>query len=953
MKSDTSWRSTWRIDRRSVLRYTAWAGVAAGLGAFRSRAAGAVPALSQGMSMPPTTERLLPFPLANVALADGVFSRKRDLMLDYGRGYDVNRLLSVFRANAGLDPGRAVAPGGWEGLDGEANGNLRGHYGGHFLSMLAQAYASTGEAVFNDKLTAMVAGLHACREALARTNPWVLSVPGRFGGAIENVRGSYQYVTLPPAAVGTADQLTLSMWVRPTRSDAWARLFDAGNDTTRYFYLAQRNGSGVPRFAITTSGAGGEQAVNGSAPLPLDTWSHIAVTLDGHAAHLYVNGVLVGSNSAVSLTPAALGTLRDYWIGRSHYGADPLYVGGIDELNLYSRALSAEEVAELQWAPAASGPVGRGDLASYDFDDTDTATIADSSGAGRHAGLRRTWGAPSHPGFLAAYPETQFITLESMTASNYQVVWAPYYTAHKILKGLVDAHLNSDDAGTRAKALELASGLCDWMHSRLSRLSQAVRQRMWSLFSSGEFGGIVEAIVDTYSLTGKREHLELAGFFQLSSLIDACASNTDILNGLHANQHIPIFNGLVRLYDETGEERYLTAARNFWPMVAEHRTYSIGGTSDGEFWKARDAIASTLTSVNAETCCAHNMLKLSRLLFFHEQDPRYMEFYERTLFNQILGSKQDKADSEYPLVTYFIGLAAGSQRDFTPKSGTTCCEGTGMESATKYQDSVYFRTAGDDALYVNLFSPSVLRWDTKGITVTQTTGFPVEQGTTLTIVGSGGFSLRLRRPAWATTGYRVRVNGTVVDTSATRPGSYHSIDRVWSDGDTVTVDMPFSFRVEATPDDPDLRAVFYGPIHLVARAASTTTLSFSLDRLTRLSGDLVDAFAPVAGKALHFTVGDTEFVPFLEGTTDPFHSYVKNVTPTVVFAGLDSGVGNVRGADGLRLLDAVWRNAPFASKGDWVEHVRQTSAAWLAGGFISNADHQKLLTTAGRARVLP
>ncbi|WP_030037610.1 beta-L-arabinofuranosidase domain-containing protein, partial [Streptomyces resistomycificus] len=98
---------------------------------------------------------------------------------------------------------------------------------------------------------------------------------------------------------------------------------------------------------------------------------------------------------------------------------------------------------------------------------------------------------PSHPGFLAAYPETQFIDLETRTSPDYTKVWAPYYTAHKILRGLLDAYTATDDA----RALDLASGMCDWMYSRLSKLPDATLQRMWGIFSSGEFGGIVEAIV--------------------------------------------------------------------------------------------------------------------------------------------------------------------------------------------------------------------------------------------------------------------------------------------------------------------------------------------------------------------------------------------------------------------------------------------------------------------------
>lgn len=306
------------------------------------------------------------------------------------------------------------------------------------------------------------------------------------------------------------------------------------------------------------------------------------MTLTGTTGTLYVNGAAVGRNTAMTLNPAALGTLANNWLGRSSYSADPVFAGAFNHVDIWSRALTATEIAELQDAPADRSSAGAGDVASYTFGETSGSTFADASGRGRPATLRRTWGSPSHPGFLAAYPETQFITLESMATGNYIVVWAPYYTAHKILRGVLDAYINTGDD----RALDLAAGMCDWMYSRLSKLPAATRQRMWGIFSSGEFGGIVEAICDLYAITGKPEHLALARLFDLDRLIDACVAGTDILNGMHANQHIPIFTGLVRLYDETGEERYLTAAKNFWGMVVPTRMYGIGGTSTAEFRKA-------------------------------------------------------------------------------------------------------------------------------------------------------------------------------------------------------------------------------------------------------------------------------------------------------------------------------------------------------------------------------
>jgi hypothetical protein len=921
------------VSRRTLLRAAALATAVPAVCA--TAPAASATATGTTTAAVPARWGVQPFQLSDVTLQQGVFASKRALMLAYGRGYDVNRLVQVFRANAGLSTLGAVAPGGWEGLDGEANGNLRGHYTGHFLSMLSQAYGSTGEAVFADKIRTMIGALTEVRVAL-RKDPVGLTTQGPFGPAIENVRGSSQYIELPPGVLGTAPEITISVWVRPSHESAWARVFDFGDDTNRYLYLAARNATGVPRFAITDGGAGREQAINGSAALPLNAWTHLAVTIAGTTGTLYVNGVEAGRNTAMTLNPAVLGTLRNHWLGRSLY-PDPAFAGAFGETNLWSRALSADEIAGLQQNSAT------GDLASYTFAET-TGSFADRSGRAGTAKLRRTWGGPSHPGFLAAYPETQFITLESMTGSDYTKVWAPYYTAHKILRGLLDAHANTGDE----RALDLASGMGDWMYSRLSKLPESTLQRMWGLFSSGEFGGIVEAICDLHAVTGNPGHLALARLFDLDRLIDSCVAGTDILTGLHANQHIPILTGLVRLHDETGEARYLDAARNFWGMVVPGRMYSIGGTSTAEFWKAPGLIAGTLTDVTAETCCAYNLLKLGRMLFCHEQDPRYMDYYERALYNQVLGSKQDKPDAEKPLVTYFIGLVPGHVRDYTPKAGTTCCEGTGMESATKYQDTVYLKGADGNSLYVNLYSPSTLSWREKGITVVQRTGFPYEQGSMITMRGKGSFTLRLRVPAWCTTGFEVLVNGRAVHQAAV-PGSYFPISRTWRDGDTVQIRTPFRLRVERAADAPATQTLFYGPVNLVARDPRTTFLRFGLFHNAGLSGDLLPTLKPVAGKPLHFTLDGVEVAPFFEGTEDPTHVYFHRDEPTVVFGALDSGVPNPVKADGTTLLDEIWAGAPFAGKAALIRQVQAKTTAWRDAGLLGAEDARKVVTTSRQA----
>jgi Concanavalin A-like lectin/glucanases superfamily len=219
-------------------------------------------------------------------------------------------------------------------------------------------------------------------------------VPGKIGNAVK-LCGNGEYVSLPSGIASGLTDFTVSAWVNPSQNTAWQRVFDFGTGTNDYMFLTTNAGGGPVRFAITTSGAGGEQQINGTSSLPVNTWSHVAVTLSGHTGTLYVNGQVAGTNNNMTLTPSALGTTNQNWIGRSQYPADPYLNGSVDDFQIYSRALSASEVAAL-----AGGQPGAGDVASYKFDEASGATAIDSSGNGRNATIISD---PSRPTSMSAY----------------------------------------------------------------------------------------------------------------------------------------------------------------------------------------------------------------------------------------------------------------------------------------------------------------------------------------------------------------------------------------------------------------------------------------------------------------------------------------------------------------------------------------------------------------------
>jgi hypothetical protein len=124
-------------------------------------------------------------------------------------------------------------------------------------------------------------------------------------------------------------------------------VFDFGTGATANMFLTPASDAGTARFGITSSGAAGEQRINAAAALPVGVWTHVAVTLSGSVGILYLNGVESARNAAMTLRPSSLGGTTQNWIGRSQYAGDPYLDGAVDSLRLYSRVLTAAEIANL------------------------------------------------------------------------------------------------------------------------------------------------------------------------------------------------------------------------------------------------------------------------------------------------------------------------------------------------------------------------------------------------------------------------------------------------------------------------------------------------------------------------------------------------------------------------------------------------------------------------------
>lgn len=437
--------------------------------------------------------------------------------------------------------------------------------------------------------------------------------------------------------------------------------------------------------------------------------------------------------------------------------------------------------------------------------------LRDASLAARGAALVEGLAACQAPnGYLSAFPETVFDDLEA--GKN---PWAPYYTIHKILAGLLDQHRLLGDA----TALAVARRIAGWVALRTSRLSRAQMQRVLHV----EFGGMNEALADLYEITRDPAHLDLARAFDHDEIFVPLAERRDTLAGRHANTDIAKVVGAAAEYRATGDETYRTIATYFWVQVVRQHSYVIGGNSNAEFFGPPGQVVSQLGENTCENCNTYNMLKLTRRL--HALDPDrtgYLDYYEWALLNQMLG-EQDP-DSPHGFVTYYTGLSATASRKgkegLTTDPGTyssdygnfSCDHGTALETHTKFAEPIY--DAAGNTLTVNLFIPSEI--DFAGTAVRLTTRFPDEPVVRIAVTGAARFTLRVRIPGWVR-GPVLTVNGTP---TAARPGSFAALRRTWRRGDVVELRLPMTPRWLAAPDNPAVHALTYGPLVLAGRYGS-------------------------------------------------------------------------------------------------------------------------------------
>jgi len=414
-------------------------------------------------------------------------------------------------------------------------------------------------------------------------------------------------------------------------------------------------------------------------------------------------------------------------------------------------------------------------------------------------------------GYVGGVPKSEVIWSGVMKGEMgpFRSAWVPWYNVHKMYAGLRDAwgYTGNEDAK------DIFLKFCDWGINVTSALNETQMQSMLDI----EHGGMNEIFADAYQMTGDEKYLAAAKRFSHKQLLLPMAEGRDNLDNKHANTQVPKAIGFQRIAALTKDKEYGKAGSFFWETVTTNRTLAFGGNSRREFFPSVSASGDFIQDVEGpESCNSYNMLRLSEDLFITNPSAKYIDYYERTLFNHIL-STQHPVHGGY---VYFTPVRPRHYRVYSaPNEAMWCCVGSGMENHGKYNQLIYWHKS--DSLYLNLFIASELNWKEKGIKIKQETTFPYEEQTSLKITsGSSDFTMMIRYPEWVKDGaLKVSVNGKSIAYTM-HPSSYVAIKRKWKKGDVVQVMLPMQDKIEHLPNVSSYIAMLHGPILLGAKTGT-------------------------------------------------------------------------------------------------------------------------------------
>ncbi|KAF3321394.1 Non-reducing end [Carex littledalei] len=420
-------------------------------------------------------------------------------------------------------------------------------------------------------------------------------------------------------------------------------------------------------------------------------------------------------------------------------------------------------------------------------------------------------------GYLSAFSDEFFDRFEAI-----EPVWAPYYTIHKIMQGLLDQYTYAKNY----KALEMVKWMAEYFANRVKNVIQkySIERHYTSL--NEETGGMNDVLYQLYTITKDEKHLILAHLFDKPCFLGLLAVQADSLSNFHANTHIPIVVGAQMRYEVTGDPLYKEIGIFFMDIVNSSHAYATGGTSVGEVWLDPKRLADTLSTETQESCTTYNMLKISRNLFRWTKEVAYADYYERALINGVLSIQRG---AQPGVMIYMLPMKPDSSKAVSYHGWGTkfdsfwCCYGTGIESFSKLGDSIYFEEKGNSpSLYIIQFIPSTINWRSAGLVISQEikplTSSDSFYHVSLTVSTNQEINqastLNIRIPSWTSLD-SVTVTLNSEKLVPTFKGHFLSIKKSWGSEENLLLEFPINIHTEQIKDDRpkfnSLKAFLFGP----------------------------------------------------------------------------------------------------------------------------------------------
>lgn len=435
-------------------------------------------------------------------------------------------------------------------------------------------------------------------------------------------------------------------------------------------------------------------------------------------------------------------------------------------------------------------------------------------------------------------------------------VWAPHYTLHKTLMGLLDLY----EMTGNEEALSIAVNFAKWFY----RWSGKFTREEFDNILDVETGGMLEVWVQLYNITKDPTHKELVDRYYRARLFDALLRGEDVLSNMHANTTIPEVLGAALAYEVTGEEKWMEIVKAYWKFAVDDRGfYATGGQTDGEIWTPKFELAARLGDKNQEHCAVYNMMRLAEFLFRWTGEARYADYWERNLYNGVMaqtyydGSRRFSHGlrSEYPmtgLLTYFLPLRGGAKKGWASETQDFfCCHGSMVQANAALNNTIFYQS--EDGVAVCQYFKSDLKTTLQGVPVAIAQRIDTQVGNDYTTSVSAGtqritettrkvlhdpnsiadhlfitaetpvtFTLSIRKPWWQQGDVKLLVNGEAVPVEVDEKG-FITLTRTWQQ-DEVFVEFQKAVTVCRLPDDPDMVAFLNGPVVLAGLCDDERTI---------------------------------------------------------------------------------------------------------------------------------